>query len=109
MTSFTPVPRVSLRSPKDLDGGKATFSRIHVCSVYKTHDFETLENILPVKHIRAIRCGRATPDLLVFRTATQCVGRGPFRRQELRASNGLQHSSPLSMLRHRLFLTFVKG
>lgn len=112
MTSFTPVPRASLRSPKELDHGEATFTRINFYSVYKTHDFEKLENILPVTHILTMRCGRATPNLQVFRIATQgrCVGRGPFqRRQELGAANGLQHSSPLAMLRRRLFLTFVKG
>ena len=112
MTSFTPVPRVSLRSPKGLDYGEATFTRIHFYSVYKTHGFEKLENILLVTHIRAIWCGRGTPNLHVFVIATQgrCVGRDPLQgRQALGAANRLQHSSPLAMLRHRLFLTFVKG
>jgi hypothetical protein len=48
MTSFTPVPRASLRSPKGLDHGEATFTRINFYFVYKTRDFEKLENILPV-------------------------------------------------------------
>lgn len=92
MTSFTQDPRVSLRPPNGLDHGEATSSGILFYFVYKCHEFEKLQNIVSVTHMRAIRCGRATPDLQVLRIATQgrCVGRGPFqRRQELGAAIGL--------------------